>query len=61
MMSYLRARGTGIVDGKGKPVTLKGFGLGGWMNMENFITGYPYVESFFRRETPFRKNDFRIQ
>ncbi|WWC72351.1 uncharacterized protein I206_106313 [Kwoniella pini CBS 10737] len=25
----------------GKPILLKGAGLGGWMNMENFITGYP--------------------
>ena len=23
---------------------LRGFGLGGWMNMENFITGYPATE-----------------
>ena len=27
------------------PVVLRGFGLGGWMNMENFITGYPGTES----------------
>ena len=32
--------GTRIVSGPDR-VTLRGFGLGGWMNMENFITGYP--------------------
>jgi len=32
------------VDGEGNPVVLRGFGLGGWMNMENFITGYPANE-----------------
>jgi aryl-phospho-beta-D-glucosidase BglC (GH1 family) len=28
----------------GKPVTLQGVGLGGFLNMENFITGYPGAE-----------------
>lgn len=28
----------------GVPLTLRGVGLGGWMNMENFITGYPGAE-----------------
>ena len=27
---------------------LRGLGLGGWMNMENFITGYPANESAMR-------------
>ena len=40
----LRVRGNRIVDGEGNPVVLRGFGLGGWMNMENFITGYPANE-----------------
>ena len=31
------------------PVTLRGVGLGGWMNMENFITGYPSTESLQRK------------
>ena len=31
--------GARIVAGS-EPVVLRGFGLGGWMNMENFITGY---------------------
>lgn len=37
---YLKVKGENIVQG-GKPIVLKGAGLGGWMNMENFITGYP--------------------
>lgn len=37
----LRVDGDRVVDGSGKPVILRGAGLGGWMNMENFITGYP--------------------
>jgi endoglucanase len=40
----LTVRGSRIVDGEGNPVVLRGFGLGGWMNMENFITGYPANE-----------------
>jgi endoglucanase len=40
----LSVRGNEIVDGEGHPVLLRGFGLGGWMNMENFITGYPANE-----------------
>ncbi|KAI5838510.1 glycoside hydrolase superfamily [Morchella snyderi] len=39
--SFLKVDGEKIVDGNGNNVTLKGAGLGGWMNMENFITGYP--------------------
>jgi hypothetical protein len=41
---YLRSQGSQLVDGDGAPVILRGFGLGGWMNMENFITGYPANE-----------------
>ncbi|HVU78474.1 MAG TPA: cellulase family glycosylhydrolase [Gaiellaceae bacterium] len=33
----------------GREVTLRGVGLGGWMNMENFITGYPATESLQRK------------
>jgi endoglucanase len=40
----LRVQGNRIVDGEGNEVVLRGFGLGGWMNMENFITGYPANE-----------------
>src|SRR5215468_5343452 len=40
----LRVQGTQLVRGSGTPVVLRGVGLGGWMNMENFITGYPANE-----------------
>ncbi|KAI5781410.1 glycoside hydrolase superfamily [Geopyxis carbonaria] len=40
-MSILKVSGTQIVDGEGKEVLLRGCGIGGWMNMENFITGFP--------------------
>jgi hypothetical protein len=42
--NVLKIRGSEIVNGEGQVVTLRGFGLGGWMNMENFITGYPSHE-----------------
>ncbi|KAF8587348.1 glycoside hydrolase family 5 protein [Ramaria rubella] len=41
MSSFLQVSGTRVVDGQGREVILRGAGLGGWMNMENFITGYP--------------------
>jgi len=44
----LRVEGTRILAGN-TPVRLRGFGLGGWMNMENFITGYPATEAQQRR------------
>jgi len=43
-MSYLKVSGSKIVDKDGKEIILRGAGLGGWMNMENFITGYPGCE-----------------
>ena len=47
--SLLAVSGTRLVQADGSPVVLKGVGLGGWMNMENFITGYPGTESQQRR------------
>src|SRR3954451_5398587 len=47
-ISGLRTQGAAVVDGDGTPVLLRGVGLGGWMNMENFITGYPATESQMR-------------
>ena len=38
--AMLRVSGTRIVDPSGDEVVLKGAGLGGMLNMENFITGY---------------------
>lgn len=40
----LATRGPRITNREGSPIVLRGFGLGGWMNMENFITGYPANE-----------------
>ncbi|KAH8593436.1 putative glucanase [Bisporella sp. PMI_857] len=37
----LRIKDDRVVDGNGETIILRGAGLGGWMNMENFITGYP--------------------
>jgi endoglucanase len=45
----LRVDGTRLVRADGAEVVLRGVGLGGWMNMENFITGYPATESQQRR------------
>ncbi|KAF7521915.1 hypothetical protein G7054_g12315 [Neopestalotiopsis clavispora] len=47
--SLLRVQGTDIVDSDGVRVILKGAGLGGHMNMENFITGYPGHEHEHRK------------
>ncbi|TFK25855.1 endo-1,4-beta-glucanase [Coprinopsis marcescibilis] len=47
-MSLLKISGTKIVDEQGQEVILRGAGLGGWMNMENFITGYPGCEHQIR-------------
>ncbi|OJT05874.1 hypothetical protein TRAPUB_3287 [Trametes pubescens] len=44
MAGYLRVDKNRIVDGEGKEVILRGAGLGGWMTMENFISGYPGCE-----------------
>jgi hypothetical protein len=36
-----RVKGTKIVGGEGNPVILKGAAVDGYLNMENFVTGYP--------------------
>lgn len=46
--AFLHVQGHDIADPQGQPVALRGFGLGGWMNMENFITGYPANEQAHR-------------
>lgn len=45
----LQVRGAEIVNSDGRPVRLRGVCVGGWMNMENFINGYPGNESGVRR------------
>ncbi|KAH6684801.1 cellulase [Halenospora varia] len=46
--SILKVSGTGLIDGNGRKVVLKGAGLGGHLNMENFITGFSGHESEHR-------------
>src|SRR6266536_2865422 len=43
--SILRDSGTGLIDGNGRKVILKRAGLGGHLNMENFITGYSVMST----------------
>ena len=44
----LQTRGSDIVDGHGDAIRLKGVNIGGWLNMENFITGYAANETMMR-------------
>ncbi|GAA1305490.1 glycoside hydrolase family 5 protein [Saccharothrix xinjiangensis] len=48
-LPWVEVRGARLADDSGAPVALTGYGLGGWMNMENFITGYPATESLQRK------------
>ncbi len=43
--SLLSVRGASIVDATGQAISLRGYNAGGWLNMENFLTGYPASES----------------
>jgi endoglucanase len=43
-MDMLQVSGKQIVDSEGKPMFLRGVCVGGWMNMEEFINGYPGSE-----------------
>jgi len=47
--NVLTVQGTSIINAQGQPVVLRGFNIGGWMNMENFITGYPANEEAQRQ------------
>ncbi len=46
--TYLRVQNSKIVNGRDETILLRGFCLGGWMNLENFIIGYPGHESGLR-------------
>ncbi len=48
MLSRLSVKQDQIVNEAGEPVRLRGVGIGGWMNMENFINGYPGTEQGLR-------------
>ncbi len=47
--AFLKTHLDQVRNGAGQVVTLRGVGLGGWMNMENFITGFPANETVFRQ------------
>ncbi|TKX27038.1 beta-xylosidase-like protein [Elsinoe australis] len=47
--SMLHVDGRNIVNETGQAVILKGAGLGGHLNMENFVSGYPGHEYQFRQ------------
>lgn len=47
-MTMLHVSGAELRTSDDRPVRLRGVGLGGWMNMENFITGYPANEASMR-------------
>ena len=49
IMNFLNVKNSKIIDSKGNEVFLRGVCLGGWMNMENFITGYTGSESSLRK------------
>jgi len=48
-MSFLQVKGKYVIDEHGEKVFLRGVCFGGWLNMENFITGYPGVECSIRQ------------
>jgi endoglucanase len=45
---FVHTRGTSIIGTDGEPVRLQGICIGGWLNMENFITGFAANESMMR-------------
>jgi endoglucanase len=47
-MDLLQVKGSRIVAADGRPVFLRGACVGGWMNMEEFINGYPGSEHGLR-------------
>jgi endoglucanase len=47
--TFLNVEKNKIKNQSGEEVALHGVGLGGWMNMENFITGFPANENAFRQ------------
>jgi len=47
-MDMLRVHRGQIVNQRGEPVRLRGVNVGGWMNMEDFINGFPGAEHRLR-------------
>ena len=46
----IRTSGSSFIGPDGERLILRGVCLGGWLNMENFITGYSGNESLMRTE-----------
>jgi len=59
--SFLTVNQDHIQNQAGEVVTLRGLGLGGWMNMENFVTGFPANEAAFRRVVARALGDARAE
>ncbi len=53
-MDLLQVKGNQIIAANGQPVYLRGSCVGGWMNMEEFINGYPGSEHGFALSWPKR-------
>ena len=47
-MELLQVNNGQIVNSRNQPIRLRGVCIGGWMNMESFINGFPGVESGLR-------------
>ena len=45
---FLKVAGDRLVDAAGRHVVLRGYNIGGHLNMENFLTGFPSTESLQR-------------
>jgi aryl-phospho-beta-D-glucosidase BglC (GH1 family) len=43
-MDLLQVNGSQVITANGQPIDLRGVCIGGWMNMEEFINGYPGSE-----------------
>jgi len=47
-MKYLKIKDSKTVDDTGRTIKLRGVNIGGWLSMENWITGFPGYESTFK-------------
>lgn len=48
LAQFVHTEGTKVIGTDGEPVRLRGVCIGGWLNMENFITGFAANESLMR-------------
>jgi len=49
-MEFLKTRGREIINESGDVVYLRGTSIGGWMNLEDFINGYPGTANTLKRQ-----------